>query len=267
MPTERAVRIAAVADLHCRADSRGFFRRLVEAVNAQHCDALLLCGDLTDHGLPEEAHILAEALGDVRAPKIGVLGNHDLDAGRQDELRAALRSGGIHVLDGDHFELPDHAAGFAGVKGFCGGFGRATLQSFGEDSIKRFVDEAVRESLKLEAALSQLDAPIRIALMHYAPVHGTCVGENPEIMPFLGSSRLAEPLELYRAAVAFHGHAHHGSPEARTMSGIPVYNVALPVLRRADAERRVLLVDVPPPAEGAPPEPPASVQVTAWTAP
>jgi Icc-related predicted phosphoesterase len=244
-----------VGDLHCRVDARGYYRKLVEAVNGENADVLLLCGDLTDHGLPDEARMLCEALAPVRAPRIGVLGNHDLEAGKGEEVAAVLRAGGVHVLDGDHLELPGHVAGFAGVKGFCGGFGRATLQSFGEDGIKRFVDESVREALKLEAALSQLESPVRIAVLHYAPLRATCEGENPEIMPFLGSSRLAEPLELHRATLAFHGHAHHGTLEGRTVSGIPVYNVALPVLRRDDPERRVLIVDVPLPEGAVPPEP------------
>jgi Icc-related predicted phosphoesterase len=266
VPTGKALRIAAVGDLHCRVDSRGFFRKLVDAVNAEEADVLVLCGDLTDHGLPEEAQILAEALASVRAPKIGVLGNHDLDAGRVDEVRACLRAGGIHLLDGDHYELPGRIAGFAGVKGFCGGFGRATLQSFGEEAIKRFVDESVREALKLEAALSQIESPIRVAVLHYAPLRATCEGESPELMPFLGSSRLAEPLELYRATIAFHGHAHHGTVEGRTLSGTPVYNVAMPVLRREDGERRVLLVDVPLPEDVRAPEAPVG-SVLSRTAP
>lgn len=249
MPIDGKIRIAAVGDLHCRVGRHGNYRKLVEAVNEQQCDALVLPGDLTDHGHIDEAKLLAEALAGVRCPKIGVLGNHDYESGKADEICSILAEGGIQILDGDHYELKGHLVGFAGAKGFGGGFDRATLQGFGEEGIKGFVYEAVREALKLESALLQIDAPIKIAITHYSPVRGTVQGENPEIMPFLGSSRLADPIDSYGATVCFHGHAHYGTPEARTHGGVPVYNVALPLLRKADTERRCFVIDLPIPEE------------------
>jgi Icc-related predicted phosphoesterase len=247
VPIDGKLRIAAVGDLHCRLDKEGHFRRLVDAVNEQQCDALVLCGDLTDHGHIDEAKLLAESLSRVRAPKVGVLGNHDHEAGKGDEICQILGEAGIRILDGDHFELKGHMVGFAGAKGFCGGFDRATLQGFGESCIKHFVQETVQEALKLETALLRVDAPIKIAVTHYSPVRATVVGENPEIFPFLGSSRLAEPLDAYQATMAFHGHAHHGTIEGRTLGGVPVYNVAMPLLRKADPDRRVFMVEIPIP--------------------
>lgn len=248
MPIDGKVRIAAIGDLHCRLDKHGNFRRLVDAVNEQQVDALLLCGDLTDHGAVDEAKLLAEALSPVRAPKIGVLGNHDHEQGKEEEICRVLEEGGIRILDGDHVELKGHLVGFAGVKGFGGGFDRASLQGFGETCIKSFVYEAVNEALKLEKALLRVDAPIKIAITHYAPVRETVIGENPEIFPFLGSSRLAEALDKHGAAMCFHGHAHYGTHEGRTPGGVPVYNVALPLLRRADPDRRIFIVEIPIPA-------------------
>lgn len=251
MPIDGKLRIAAVGDLHCRlGKDAGNYRRMVEAVNQRECDALLLCGDLTDHGQIDQGKLLVDSLLAVRAPKIAVLGNHDFEDGKAEEICSLLREGGIHVLDGTHYELKGRIVGFAGVKGFGGGFDRWSLQGFGEEGIKSFVYEGVRESLKLQSALLQIEAPIKIAVTHYAPIRATCIGENPEIMPFLGTSRLAEPIDSYEATMAFHGHAHYGTPEGRTPGGVPVYNVAMPLLRRADPDRRVFIVDIPIP-EGA----------------
>ncbi len=250
MTTQKSrVRLAAVGDLHCRTDMPGRYRTLVSAVNEQECDLLLLCGDLTDHGVPDEARTLADILQEVRAPKVAVLGNHDCEAGKPEEVAQILRTSGVHVLDGDRFVLPGGVVGVAGVKGFCGGFERNSLQSFGERILKAFVHEAVNEALKLESALAILEreVAIKIAITHYAPIPGTCHGERPEIQAFLGSSRLSRPIDHYEATVAFHGHAHSGSIEGRTAGGVPVYNVALPVLRRRDGAGRVFLLDVPVP--------------------
>ncbi|HWV39479.1 MAG TPA: metallophosphoesterase [Vulgatibacter sp.] len=242
MGRDQEIRLAAVGDLHCRTGGHGHFRKLVDDTNAAEVDALVLCGDLTDHGQPDEAKALLDELSRVRAPIVGVLGNHDLEAGKGEEVCAILHEGGIHVLDGDHWEPKGRAVGFAGTKGFAGGFGRASLQGFGEEVIKALVYETVREALKLESALLRVDAPVKVAITHYAPVRDTCLGENPEIMPFLGSSRLADSIDLQGAAVILHGHAHYGSEEGRTLTGIPVYNVASPVLRKADPTRRMRIV-------------------------
>src|SRR5438128_7406767 len=134
------------------------------------------------------------------------------------------------MLDGDSWE--DHGVGFAGVRGFCGGFGRGALGPWGEKIVKDFVHEAVQEALKLESALARLTVDHRIVLMHYAPIRATVEGEPPEIFPFLGSSRLEEPLDRFGVQAVFHGHAHHGSPEGRTSAGIPVYNVSMSLMQR-----------------------------------
>jgi Icc-related predicted phosphoesterase len=234
--TKDTVRIAAVSDLHCTKAGQGSFQPLIAHIN-DRADVLLLCGDLTDHGLPEEAQVLIKELAGLRVPCLAVLGNHDYHSGHHEELERLFAAAGIEVLDGDNCEV--HGIGFAGVKGFGGGFGRHTLEAWGEDTIKKFVYEAVEEGLKLEKALARLKTEQRVAVVHYAPIQATVEGEPPPIFPFLGSSRLEEPLNRYRVSAVFHGHAHHGSPEGRTAGGAPVYNVALPLLRKT-------LGDAPP---------------------
>ena len=235
-------RLAAAGDLHCREDEHGRFRELVKAVNGE-AEGLVLCGDLTDRGLVEEARTLAEALGDLRVPCAAVLGNHDHEAGNVREIVRVLREAGVAVLDGDH-AIFDRRFGVAGVKGFGCGFDRGVLQAFGEPIVKAFVQESVNEALKLEAALAQIETPHRVVITHYAPIAGTTVGENPELRPFLGTSRLSTPIDAFGAQAVFHGHAHHGSPEGRTPNGVPVYNVAMPLLRRLFQGKRFRVVDV-----------------------
>jgi len=228
--TEGRIRIAATADLHCRVNSAGAFQALLSQAGAE-ADILILCGDLADRGLPEEAQILArEITSALNIPVVAVLGNHDYESGREQEVREVLADAGVYVLDGEVCEI--RGVGFAGVKGFPGGFGSRTLQSWGEPTIKALVHEAVDEALKLEGALATLRTEHRIVVLHYAPVRGTVSGEPLEIYPFLGSSRLEEPLSRFNVTAVFHGHAHRGSPEARTAGDIPVYNVAIPLLNR-----------------------------------
>lgn len=227
--SESPVRIAAAADLHCTKTSAGQLSPLLVRMT-ETADILLLCGDLTDFGLPEEAGILARELNAVKVPIVAVLGNHDYESGKQDDVRKILLDAGVRMLDGDACEI--EGVGFAGVKGFAGGFGRATLGAWGEETIKRFVQEAMNETMKLEAALARLRMPQRIALLHYAPIQATVEGEPPEIYPFLGCGRLAEPLHRYGVTAVFHGHAHRGTPEAKTNDGIPVYNVSMPLMKR-----------------------------------
>lgn len=258
-----SVRIAAVADLHCRLGRKDNFQRLVKAVNEQSVDLVLLGGDLTDHGRPEEAELLADSLGDLRAPIVAVLGNHDLDSGRRDEVVSILSEGGILVLDGDRYKLKGGLVGVAGVKGFAGGFGRSSLQPFGEEAIKAFVMETINESLALEGALSRVDAVLKLALTHYAPTSETCQGEAPEITPFLGSSKLGEAIDAQEVTAAFHGHAHMGRLRGATPDGRPVFNVALPVLRRIHPDRRALVVDLPLPPGVERDELPPIVETTA----
>jgi Icc-related predicted phosphoesterase len=195
---------------------------------------LALSGDLTDYGLPEEAETLAAELSAVRIPIVAVLGNHDYQSDQQAAVREILLKVGVKLLDGESTEV--HGIGFAGAKGFAGGFGTRTLEPWGEQAIKRFVQEALDESLKLESALARLRVPQRVALLHYSPVQATVEGEPAEIFCFLGSSRLEEPLNRYGAAMVFHGHAHRGHLEGATQTGIPVYNVSLPLLRRTFPE-------------------------------
>jgi Icc-related predicted phosphoesterase len=223
------VRVAAVGDVHCGKASQGALQPLFARM-AEAADVAVLCGDLTDYGLPEEARVLVrEVTGVLKIPVVAVFGNHDYESGHADEVRTILTEGGIRILDGDGVEI--RGIGFAGVKGFAGGFGDRALQSWGEPVLKLFVREAVEEALKLETALARLRTPRRIAVLHYAPIVGTVESEPAEIMPFLGSSRLEEPINRYHASLVVHGHSHHGAPEGRTSAGVPVYNVSLPVLR------------------------------------
>lgn len=238
------LRIAAIGDIHVSKSSQGVFHPLFTQIS-QTSDVLLLCGDFTDYGLPEEARILARELTTaVNIPVIAVLGNHDFEGGHQDEIRQILADAGVFVLDGEATEV--HGVGFAGVKGFCGGFGRGALGPWGERAIKNFVQEAVDESLKLESALARLRTTRRVALLHYAPIRATVEGEPPEIFPYLGSGRLEEPINRYRVNAVFHGHAHRGTAEGRTTAGVPVYNVAMPLLARLNPDRPpFLIVELP----------------------
>jgi Icc-related predicted phosphoesterase len=224
------VRLAAVADIHCTRNSQGSMQALFSEI-AGSADVLLLPGDLTAYGLPEEAQVLAKELtAAAKIPIIGVLGNHEYESGRQEEVGQILSNAGVRMLDGDSFELM--SIGFAGVKGFGGGFNERALEPWGEESMKRFVHEAVDETLKLGSALARLRTPHRVALVHYAPILATVEGEPREIYPFLGSSRLEEPIDRYHASVVFHGHAHNGRPEGLTRGGVPVFNVAMSLLQR-----------------------------------
>ena len=248
----KTVRFAAVGDLHCRATSAGGFRELF-AKASQAANAILLCGDLTDYGTPEEARVLADELKHGAAvPVVGVLGNHDFESGAQAEVRAILADTGMQVLDGEACVV--HGVGIAGVKGFAGGYDAGALGPWGEGVIKQFVQEAIQEALKLEAALARLRTPRRIALLHYSPISATVQGEPPEIFPFLGSSRLADPLTRYPVDFVVHGHAHRGTPQGQVVNGTPVYNVAMPLLLRTFPGQpgfRLLEVQTEAPVEAA----------------
>jgi Icc-related predicted phosphoesterase len=229
--SKQAMRLAAVGDLHVKKTSQGQLAPLLAPVN-ERADVLLLCGDLTDYGLPEETRILVKELtAVVRIPIVAVLGNHDYESGQQLEVCRLLTDAGVRVLDGEAVEINN--VGFAGVKGFPGGFGRGTLGAWGEPGVKAFVKEAVDEAMKLESALARLRTPQRVAVLHYSPIRATVEGEPPEIFPYLGTSRLEGPLNRYPVNVVFHGHAHHGSLEGRTALGTSVFNVAMPLLMRA----------------------------------
>ncbi len=247
-----SVRVAAVGDLHCTKASIGAFQALFARI-AESADVLVMCGDLTDRGQAEEARVLAKELQVVKVPKIAVLGNHDFESDAAAEVTEILTQADVAILDGTALEVA--GVGFAGAKGFAGGFGERALQAWGEEPIKTFVRVAVEETLKLESALARLRTLGRVALLHYAPVRDTCDGEPSEIYPFLGSSRLEEPLNRYAASAVFHGHAHRGQPEGKTTGGVPVYNVALPLLQRLFPDRPPFrVVEIPAqPVEPAPP--------------
>ena len=229
------MRIAAVSDIHYNKESRGKLESLFRAVSDE-ADVFLLCGDLTDYGHQEEAEILAEDLrAFARIPMVGVLGNHDYESGEPDKVRKIIEQSGVKMLDGESAEID--GVGFAGVCGFAGGFDRWSLNPWGEPVIKEFVKVTVEEALKLETALTRLESKHTVALLHYSPIRQTVEGESPEIFPFLGSSRLEDPLNHYSVTVAFHGHAHHGTAEGKTSGNVPVYNVSLPLMKQIYPDR------------------------------
>jgi Icc-related predicted phosphoesterase len=244
MPAPRNfVRLAAIGDLHYGRTSRGQLQPLFSAVTQAEADILLLLGDLTDYGLAEEAVELARELtGGIKIPIVAVLGNHDFEAGAQAEVTRILTEAGVKMLDGESVEVL--GIGFAGVKGFAGGFGRGVLGPWGEDVVKRFVHEAVNEALKLESALARLRTQTRIALLHYAPIAETVEGEPREIWPYLGCGRLEEPLTRYQVTAVFHGHAHHGQAEGKTSNGTPVYNVSMPLMQARNPDQPLRLLDI-----------------------
>ena len=235
----KPVRIAALGDLHCTRTSVGKFQPLFTQIS-ESADMVLLAGDLTDTGQPEEARVLVRELSALRVPGVAVLGNHDFESGHQEEVSHILADSGITMLDGEACEV--HGIGIAGVKGFAGGFGSHALGPWGEPTLKQFVHEAVNEALKLEASLARLRSAKRVVLLHYSPVQQTVVGEPLEIYPFVGSSRLEEPISRYPVSIVVHGHAHRGRHEGRTKNDVPVYNVSLPLLSRTFAGRPPFLV-------------------------
>jgi len=228
------VRVAALADLHCTRSSQGTFQPLFAKV-AEAADVAIVAGDLTDYGLPEEARVLAKEVAGIRVPIVAVLGNHDVESGKAQEIRQILIDAGIVILDGEVYET--QGIGIAGAKGFGGGFGKHALGPWGETIIKEFVREAVDEALRFEAALARLRTAHLIGLLHYSPIQQTVDGEPLEIYPFLGSSRLEEPINRYPVTFVVHGHAHRGQLQGVTKTGVPVYNVSMPLLTRSFVDR------------------------------
>jgi Icc-related predicted phosphoesterase len=219
--------VAAVADVHCHEQARGRLAGALEAVDEQ-ADVLVVPGDLTLIGHASEAKLFVEEVKAVRIPIVAILGNHDHELDQEAAIAETLRSHGIHILDGNSvvLSLNGSTVGFAGVKGFCGGFDRHLVAPFGEQPLKSFVRAGLREAHKLEECLRSLQADYRVVLLHYSPIRETLVGESPELFPFLGSSSLCYPVDELGADVVFHGHAHHGTHFGRTPRGVPVYNVA-----------------------------------------
>lgn len=218
------ITLAAIGDLHVSETSEHRYRAMFEEISAQ-ADVLALCGDLTNFGKTREAELLADDLRGCTIPIVAVLGNHDYECGQPAEVVKILQGVGVTVLDEQAVEIK--GVGFAGVKGFVGGFGRGELGAFGEHAIKHFVDEAINEARKLENALRSLRTDRCVAVMHYSPIVDTVVGEPPEIFPFLGSSRLAEAIDRFdNVRFGVHGHAHRGTFEGKTPRGVPIYNCA-----------------------------------------
>jgi len=241
------IRIAAVADVHVGADSVGKLRPQFEHIG-ERADVLLIGGDLTRLGTRDEAAIFADEVAGLPVPIVAVLGNHDFHSGQELQVAEIFKAAGVHMLDGDAVEI--EGIGFAGIKGFCGGFGARALGPWGEHLLKAFVQETIAEALKLETALARLRAASRVAVLHYSPVASTVEGEPLEIYPFLGSTRLEEPLLRYKVQTVLHGHAHHGQPEGRTTDGTPVYNVSLPLMQRAQPAQPFRRFELPRPSPG-----------------
>jgi Icc-related predicted phosphoesterase len=261
----RQIRIAALADTHYDGTSPGGLRDLFAEID-RSADILALCGDLTTHGRADQMRTFVDELVGVHIPIVAVLGNHDYESDAQSEMNAILRDRGVHVLDGDFVVV--HDIGFAGTKGFAGGFGRGALAPFGERLIKDFVQAAIDESIKLENALRNLRTETKVVLLHFSPIVDTVLGEPEIIYPFLGSSRLVHPLDTFGASVIFHGHAHHGKPSGATPGGVPVYNVALPLLAE-NGHRFVIWTSRAPErrhaAEPAPEPPPTARRIDSRT--
>jgi uncharacterized protein len=224
------LRIAAAGDVHAVEALRERLARVFAAV-ASDCDLVLLAGDLTTHGLPEQACVLADACSGLSVPVLAVLGNHDHHSGHAEEVATELRERGVVVLDRDHtiLEIGDHEVGVVGTKGFVGGFPGAEIADFGEPALRRIYAETSAEVEALEMGLEAIaGCHKRIVLLHYAPIVDTIVGEPEGIWAFLGSGRLAGPIGMHRPELVVHGHAHHGSPRG-SIGTVPVHNVAVHV--------------------------------------
>jgi Icc-related predicted phosphoesterase len=225
----RKLRVAAIGDVHASPIARGRWRDVLAELS-HAADVLCLCGDLTNHGTAQEAEALAEDLRACAVPVVAVLGNHDHHCGHPEEVERVLRDAGVKFL-GDEVHEVD-GVGFAGVKGFCGGFDGRMLDAFGESAIKTFVQEVLDEALRLEHALKTLETERTVVVLHYAPIEGTVMGEPEALFPFLGCSRLAETIDRFDGIKAvLHGHAHHGTYAGRTRKGIPVFNVAAQIAK------------------------------------
>lgn len=242
---DQLTRIAAVGDIHVKDTDKGKWAEYFKEVSRK-ADILVIAGDLTDTGDEEEAQVLADELKSCSIPVVAVLGNHDYEKGRHKLIRQILQNDNVHILDGEAITIGN--VGFAGVKGFGGGFDKQMLSMFGEAAMKAFVQEAVDEALHLERALARLDEESstikKIAVLHYAPIKATVIGEPEGIFPFLGSSRLAEPLGRHGVKVAFHGHAHIGTLRGETADGVKVFNVAKQILLREGYDVPYFLMEV-----------------------
>lgn len=226
------IRIAAVGDVHFDTNSRGRISKYFSCL-ADQVDVMLIAGDLTQSGTLEEAQVLADDLAQAPFPVVTVLGNHDYHMDKEKEISSLLERARVVVLEGNSVEFPfrDTAIGIAGTKGFGGGFFGACATEFGEPIMKNFIHYTKERAQKLKNSLHSLKTPYKVALLHYSPIPGTLHGEKREIYPFLGSYLLAEAIDEARADIIFHGHAHSGVERGVTFGGIPVRNVAQPVIR------------------------------------
>lgn len=237
----KKIRIAAMADLHTEENSLGKFREIFKEVSKK-ADILLLCGDLTHEGLLKEAEVLAEELSFCKIPVLGVLGNHDHTNSQEAPIIKILSEQHLFILENQNYIY--RKIGFAGVKGFCGGFDKHLTAPFGERILKEFVMEAVNETMQLEEALMKLETEKKIVILHYSPIRETVVGESLEIYPMLGTSRLTEPIDNFNVTAVFHGHSHHGTAQGKTSKGIPVYNVAFPLLSKISPHKPYIIVEI-----------------------
>lgn len=236
------LRIAAMADIHVGKNSFTSYTDTFKAIGTK-AEVLLLCGDLTHNGFPEEAKKLVDQLKECSIPKLAILGNHDYHQNKQEEIKKILQAGGVVLVDDEPFKM--QKIGFTGIKGFGGGFGSHTLGMFGEEEMKDFAREAIAQAEALEVNLEQLEKEQvikKIVLLHYSPIIDTLKGEPLEIYPFLGTSRFEEVIDRFNVTYVFHGHAHFGSPEGKTLKNIPVYNVSIPIMKKLfkDAPYRIL---------------------------
>ncbi len=241
-------RIAAIGDIHFGEDTRGKLRPRWEKL-ADEADVFLMCGDLTNLGNDAQARALADEVRGLPLPTFAILGNHDYHAGDHEGVRAKLEDAGVVVLAGSSvtLEIRGRTLGITGVKGFGGGFAGACGQMFGEAEMKAFMQVTEDEATKLEEGLRNLKTDFRVAMLHYSPIKDTLQGERLEIYPFLGSYRLAEAIDAVGCDLVLHGHAHHGAEKGVTARGIPVRNVAMPLVRRP-----YVVYDLDAPASRAP---------------
>jgi uncharacterized protein len=242
MAEKKKVKIAAIGDIHVKEHMVATYRQLFNEIS-EKADVLLLCGDLTDLGLPGEAELLVEDLRHCRIPVVGVLGNHDYQSDMEHEVKKILRQlSHVSILDQEPVE--HHGIGFAGVKGFVGGFDRYSLGAFGEPAIKQLVKERDQEAYALENQLKALSTEKKVVVMHYAPIYATVADEPSQIAPYLGSTRYAQVIDQYEATVAFHGHANMGPHQGKTLWGVPVYNVAYPLMQKIKPEQPYALIEL-----------------------
>ena len=235
------MKIAATADVHVRVGDTGLLQALVEGAGRE-ADALVIGGDLTDLGQPDQAEVMLEILDSCPIPVIATLGNHDYECGNAAEVSRLLVKSGVHLLDRSSVVID--GVGFSGVKGFCGGFDQTLANAFGEELFKAWVNEGRMEAQALENELRRLETERRVAVLHYSPVRATVEGEPPEIHTFLGTSHLARALDGGGAHIAFHGHAHNGSFRGKTQGGVPVFNVSVPVLQQEGFEQPYYVFEV-----------------------